>query len=316
MIQKFSRMLIVLCIGLAPIANSMGQAPQKAAAPTKVATPKPNPEVAMDAIRKEVADSVLAFNKKDAKAAAAFWTKEGEFIDDVGRTFLGREAIEKLYEEVFASSPEVNLQLITESVRLLSDGVAIEDGQSILKTSPSASPSVSKYTAVHMKVESRWLLASVRETAVDTSSNENDLADLNWLIGDWSAEENGQQTESKCRWIVNGKFVERSYSTTQLDGTVITGMQIIGWNSQSQHVQSWSYSADGGHAVGVWSATEDGWLAKVTGTTGQGVSTTAVNILKRLDDNAYVWQSLDRTIGELRIPDTDEVVIRRKQPTK
>ena len=160
------------------------------------------------------------------------------------------------------------------------------------------------------------MLASVRETAVDTSSSENDLADLNWLIGDWSAEENGQQTDSKCSWTVNGKFVQRSYTTIQLDGTVISGMQIIGWNSQSQHIQSWSYSADGGHAVGVWSATEGGWLAKVTGTTGQGVSTTAVNILKRLDDNAYVWQSLDRTVGDLRIPDTDEVVIRRKQSPK
>jgi hypothetical protein len=35
-----------------------------------------------------------------------------------------------------------------------------------------------------------------------------------------------------------------------------------------------------------------------------------------LDDNAYVWQSLDRTVGDLRIPDTDEVVIRRKQSPK
>jgi hypothetical protein len=152
----------------------------------------------------------------------------------------------------------------------------------------------------------------VRDSSVDASSSSAALADLEWLIGEWTAEDNGVRTDSKCRWIANNKFVERSYSTTQLDGSVTTGMQIIGWNSQSGHVQSWNFAADGGHAIGIWSATDGGWLAKIAGTTGDNVSTTAVNVLRRLDDNAYVWQSLDRTIGEIGLPDTDEVIMRRK----
>ncbi len=172
---------------------------------------------------------------------------------------------------------------------------------------------ISKYTAVHVKVDGKWLLASVRDTVSESSSAAGVLADLDWLIGDWIAEENGVRTESKCRWIVNNKFVERSYTTTQVDGTVTNGLQIIGWNSQANHVQSWSFTPDGGHAVGVWSPTEGGWLAKISGTTGDQASTTAVNLLRRLDDNAYVWRSMDRTAGDTRLPDTDEVIMRRRR---
>lgn len=268
------------------------------------------------AIQKEVAASVIAFNKRDAKASAAFWTKDGEYVDESGQAVVGRVALEAYFNEIFTARPESKLQLVTDSIRLVSDNVAIEDGQSIVEPSPNTPAEVSKYTAVHVKVDGKWLLASVRDAGVDASSPSDDLADLNWLIGEWTAEENGARTESKCRWIVNNKFVERSYSTTALDGTVTSGLQIIGWNSQANHIQSWNFTPDGGHAIGVWSATEGGWLAKVTGTTGTNVSTTAVNVLRRLDDNAYAWQSMDRTIGELRLPDTEEVIIRRKPASK
>ena len=106
------------------------------------------------------------------------------------------------------------------------------------------------------------------------------------------------QTEFVCRWTVDDRFIERSYTTTQVDGTQTSGLQLIGWNPQRGYVQSWDFSPDGGHAVGVWSPTDDGWQANVQGMTGEGISTAAVNRLTRLDDNAYVWQSLRRFLGE------------------
>jgi uncharacterized protein (TIGR02246 family) len=314
--QKLRACGIVFLLGIIPCSSIYSQTPS--APPTAVKAPgaKTSSDAIVETIQKEVAASILAFNKRDAKAVAAFWAKDCEYVDESGQTFIGRGAVEKLYTELFAAQPEAKLQIMTDSIRLLSDSVAIEDGQSVFEPSPAAASIISKHTAIHVKVDGKWLLASVRETSVDKSSTSDDLADLEWLIGDWTAEENGARTDSKCRWIVNKKFVERSYTTTQVDGTSTTGLQIIGWNSQANHVQSWNFSADGGHAIGIWSAIEGGWLAKVSGTTGQSVSTTAVNLLKRLDDNAYVWQSVDRTIGEVRLADTDEVIMRRKPASK
>ena len=91
---------------------------------------------------------------------------------------------------------------------------------------------------------------------------------------------------------------------------------MIGWNPLTGYVQSWSFSSDGGHAVGAWMPSDDGWVAEMEGTTGDGMPTTSTNSLRRLDDNAYVWQSVDRTIGDSPVPDTDEVVIKRQPTTK
>ena len=155
-------------------------------------------------------------------------------------------------------------------------------------------------------------MASVRDTWIETPASVRSAADLEWLIGTWGAEEHGVQTESVCRWVADGRFIERQYTTTQVDGTKSSGVQLIGWNPQGGHVQSWDFSPDGGHAIGVWSPTEGGWQASVQGTTGGGISTTAINWLIRLDDNAYVWKSVQRFLGEVPLPDTDEVVIKRR----
>ena len=48
------------------------------------------------------------------------------------------------------------------------------------------------------------------------------------------------------------------------------------------------------------------------GVTGDGLNTASVNTLTRLDDNAYVWQSFQRRIGDTELPDTDEVIMKRQ----
>jgi len=42
-----------------------------------------------------------------------------------------------------------------------------------------------------------------------------------------------------------------------------------------------------------------------------GVESQAVNVLKRLDDNAYAWQSVDRSVAGSPQPNTDEVILKR-----
>ncbi len=264
------------------------------------------------AIRAESEAFVTAFNKGDAKAVAALWTRDGEYIDDMGRKFIGRDAIEQGYAAFFADNPTVTLRVMIDSVRLLSNHTAIEDGRAVVDPPPAGVPGFSKYTAVHVKVDGKWLMASVRDTHVESPSAFRNIADLQWLIGTWIAEEHGNRTESVCRWVANKSFVERRYTTTTHDGTKTAGVQLIGWNPLDDRVQSWNFSPDGGHAVGVWSAHEGGWTAEMQGVTGDGVTTTSVNVLTRLDDNAYVWQSVQRTAGGQSLPDTDEVVLRRK----
>ena len=121
-------------------------------------------------------------------------------------------------------------------------------------------------------------------------------------------------TSTLGRWVANTSFVERSYTVTQLDHATMSGVQLIGFNPEADRIQSWNFSPDGGHALGVWSPRENGWSAAMRGVTGDGTVTTAVNLLTRLDDNAYTWQSVERTAGGAPLPDTDEIVLRRITP--
>lgn len=295
---------------------------EDAADPVKKATDAPaaispaalSPEMA--AIQGQSNAFVEAFNQHDAKAIAALWTTDAEYVTDSGTAYVGRDAIEQVYAEYFLDNPDASLQMVIDSLRQIGDGVAIEDGRAVVMPPPAGAAGVSAYTAVHTKVDGQWRMASVREAWVEASTTRDSAVDLEFLIGDWNAEEHGVRMHSVCRWIADGHFVARTYSTHHVDGSETSGMQLIGWNPLDNQMQSWTFSPDGGYAVGVWSLTPTGWAAETRGATGDGTITTSQNRLSRLDDNAYVWQSTERTAGGVALPDTDEVVIKRTPAKK
>jgi len=269
----------------------------------------------LDTIRKQSEGFVSAFNQHDAPQVALLWTEDGEYVDQDGNRFVGRKQIEKAYADFFSNNPDVRIRVVIDSLTQVSPTVIIEDGRALSST-VSESAGVSTYTAVHVKSNGSWLMASVRDMWHDAPPAASSAADLQWLIGSWVAEEHGVKVDSEFRWIADHQFVQRNYTTTQLDGSKTSGVQIIGWNAQGGHVQSWEFSPDGGHAIGIWYPTESGWIAEMTGTTGGAIPTLAVNRYTRLDDNAYAWQSSQRFVGEVALPDTDEVVVKRKQGAK
>src|SRR5262245_50414116 len=62
-------------------------------APPKTAGAKDSKHAADEAaIRKETADFIKAVEKGDAKAVAAAWTEDGEYIGEDGTTIRGRAA--------------------------------------------------------------------------------------------------------------------------------------------------------------------------------------------------------------------------------
>src|SRR5262249_27331935 len=132
-----------------------------------------------------------AFNKKDAKALAALWTEAGDYVDDSGNRVVGRGAIEKAYASYFAENPRAQIRICIDSVRLLSDSTAIEDGRAFVDPPPVGAPGYGKYIAVHVKAGDTWLMSTVRDTRVETVSGYEKVADLEWLIGTWTAEEQG-----------------------------------------------------------------------------------------------------------------------------
>lgn len=298
--------VVLTCFVMGQLAHA--QQPQASGAAPPAAKPVDENTAAIQKTASAFSD---AFNRGDAKAIAALWTADGEYIDESGNEHAGQAAIESCYADFFKVNPGASLALVIDSVRFVSPTVAIEDGHAMLTPPTGGAPTSSAYSVVHSKVDGRWLMASVREDRTDGGTAHEHIEDLQWLIGSWTAEDQGVTTKSECQWIGDKSFVERKYTTKTADGVETSGVQIIGWNAQAGHVQSWNFGADGSFAVGVWTPTEGGWQASVSGVTIDGATTSAINRLQRLDENAYAWQSVDRSLDATSLPDSDEVIVRR-----
>jgi uncharacterized protein (TIGR02246 family) len=287
-------------------------APEQAAARSKTtAAIAPGAPADEKAIRESAQAFTDAFDRGDAKAVADLWSADGDYIDENGQRVRGRDAIARAYEEFFAANPGVKIKVEIDNIRLLGTDTAIEDGRSALDPAPPGPPATNRYTAVHVKRKGKWLLASVRDARIELSVGEAHLRALDWLVGAWESEKEGAKVEVTCRWISNKNFIEVTHTFRESDQESESAREIIGWDPLRERITSWMFNSDGGHAIGTWLPREHGWTVEFAGVTPDGVRTSAVNMLVRLD-NAFVWKSVLRSAEGANLPDTEEVVLRRK----
>ena len=138
------------------------------------------------ALQKNAEAFVEAFDKGDAKAVAAFFTEDGDIIDQDGRQIKGRAAIEKTYSKVFADAKGAKLFIKITSLRVVSSDLALEDGLTEVVPADGGPPSAARYSVVHVKQDGEWRLESVREAIAVPPNNTGHLEGLDFLIGDWT----------------------------------------------------------------------------------------------------------------------------------
>jgi uncharacterized protein (TIGR02246 family) len=282
-----------------------------AAEPVKEPAPAKSQSADEQAVRKAAQDFDAAFNSGSADKIAALWTADAEYVDEDGRRYEGRDTIKKEYAEFFAANPRAKIRSATDSVRLVNGTTVIEDGRAMLDPPPAGAPGTSRYTAVYVLKDGKWLLSSVHDMRVERPSNYHQLDDFEWLIGSWYAEKGNMRIETKCRWLANKSFIERTYVVSDGGLPTSSGLQIIGWDPELQQLCSWTFSSDAGHAKNVWRPQGAGWASQSSGVLGDGTKTTGVTLLRRVDDNTLGWKSTDRTVGGVRLPDLQEVMLKR-----
>ncbi len=264
------------------------------------------------AIRESAERFVMDFNRGDAKAVAAHWVEDGDYINEAGLKYTGRAAIEEEYANFFQSYPGVKIQVVVDSVRMINETTAIEDGRATLEPLPAGSPASSRYTAIHVKQGDQWLMKSVRDMRVQHASNHNHLSDLEWLIGDWSAEHEDVEVNISFNWRANKNYIERTFEVTKQGQPLTAGTQIIGWDPMQQSITSRLFDHRGGHAFGIWSPGEAGWMIESLAHTVDEVPASATNFLMRVDDDTLAWQSVDRAVAGQAVADTAQFVLTRK----
>jgi len=105
---------------------------------------------------------MMGFNKGDAKATAASYAQNADFLDATGHLHKGREAIEKRNAELLSQNPGMRLKVTVTSVRFLRQNVGITDGTWTYENSPKGYAKEGLYTNVSVKRNGEWSTVCTR----------------------------------------------------------------------------------------------------------------------------------------------------------
>jgi uncharacterized protein (TIGR02246 family) len=265
-------------------------------------------------IRESLVRFVEAYNKADPKAIAELFTPGAELFDSEGPVAHGREAIEETYRLQFEEYPRVGLSLEVLGLRFPAEGVAIEEGLMTFFPDGETAAVRSRYTAMHLKHNGKWLIAVARTLKEAGLSNFVHLQPLAWLVGDWVDEGPQAAVRTSCRWDRNHSFLIQNF-TMMKDGEVVQeGTQRIGWDPQSRQIRSWSFDSEGGFGEATWVYVGDAWVIKVRGVTAGGEAATATRTLTPISEDRATLVSTDRIAGDRYQPDQTITMVRGAPP--
>jgi len=265
------------------------------------------------ALRKSVESYTLAYNRGDARTLAAHWLPEAVYIDpDTGMKIAGGPAIEKHFATVFAKTKRWKLEIKIDSIRFVSPHVAVEYGTTNI-VGPDNEPSMSKYTAVHVKSGGKWSLDRVTEEDEPVVlSNYEKLKGLEWLVGNWVDDDDEADVETTCKWSKNQNFLIRTYSISVRGQVKDSGLQIIGWDAAAKKIRSWVFDSDGGIGEGVWSKKGNRWYIQANETLANGQKASSMQIMTVINKDSFTWQATNRQAGGMLLPNVHEVLLVRK----
>jgi uncharacterized protein (TIGR02246 family) len=255
---------------------------------------------------------VNAFEKGDAKAVAAFWAEDGDYVDLNGRNLQSRAAIENAFKDFFTENKGLKLRVDVNSLRFVTPDTAIEDGITSVIPPDGTPPNQARYTNVHVKKDGQWVLQSVREFPYTPPGNYEHLRGLEWAVGEWVDEGDGPEIDhTTFEWSPDGNFLISTQDATVKDTLVSRATEWIGWDPATSQVRSWSFVADGSIGENTWSNEGDQWIIKTNAILPNGKKLAATNTITRNGPDEITWQSKDRTLDGKALPDVAEIKMKR-----
>jgi len=263
------------------------------------------------AIKKTIQSYVEAFNRGDADALAAHWTKDGDYITDTGEVLTGREQLKAAFKAFFKDKEGIKIDVKSLAIYVEAPGKAIEEGLATT-TRSGEEPETTRYVTAYVKENGDWKISKVKEIApMGTAPNHDKLEPLEWMIGDWVDEDQSGRLETDCYWSADGSFIVRSFVVSVGGLTTFGGKQIIGWDPSTNQIRSWVFDTNGGFGEATWSKQGESWYVNSAIVLNTGEKASSINILTPVDENSFTWQSTGREVGGVPLPETPKVTVIR-----
>jgi uncharacterized protein (TIGR02246 family) len=251
-----------------------------------------------------------AYNKADAKTLAGFFSEDVDYTDPDGAEVKGRDAMEKLLADNFAQNPGVKLSIRTDEIKQVTPDVKVSRGVATV-TLPNGSAQATRYTAVRVKKGDHWEITQLTETDAPAPNASSQLQTLDWLVGSWEDKSGDQVVQTKATWAGDKNFLVRTFKVKGADQSETDGWEIIGWDPIRQQIRSWIFDSNGGFGEASWVYDGDDWLIRASNILPDGSRSTAENLLTKVDDNNFTWESQNRTLNGEPQPALDTIEVRR-----
>ena len=266
------------------------------------------------AIRRNAEEYVIAYEAQDPEKLAGLWAPNAVWVNGkTGDRVAGRDAIHAHFAAMFEAADPIKLKVHIQDIHFTTPSVAVEDGTATI-IRDGEEPTTTSYTAVHVLIDGKWLIDSVRETDLPPVATAADqLSQLDWLVGSWVDESDDATVVTTYHWTPNQNFLVQSFKVL-IDGKLdMQGTQIIGWDASQGKIRGWLFDSDGGFSEGIWESEDDNrWVIRQSSTLPDGRHGSSINVLTKLDDDSFTWKSSGRQIeGELQ-PNIDEFTIVRQ----
>jgi uncharacterized protein (TIGR02246 family) len=313
MIRRNHFIVMLVSVGLLQSVSAIAQEKAKAK-PTEAAAPADPHAADRAAIAEALKSLSKAFASRDPQIVAGHWTAEGEYENEAGVSLKGREALATAFSGFFAKTPELKSEVQPGGLRFLSKDTALSEGKVAVQRGPTVATTYARYSALLVREDGKWRLAKLTETPWDETS----LDELAWLVGEWktAAGENAD-IRTVYTWSSNRKFLQGQFTIKEKDKRLtLSGLQIIGIHPTTGQLHSWVFEADGGVGEGAWERDDGHWMIQAAGTLGDGTEFAETNVLRRVSNDVFTWQSVYRSLDDSEVADLLPVKISRVKSEK
>lgn len=302
---------LALTANLSPQA-SLAKGAKSAKSSTKVSAPaKSQPQGDSEsAIRGQLSSLADAAAKGDAERMASFFTLDGAYIDEDGVRHEGRQSLKEHFNRHVKPDTKSSLKLEPTAIRLIGNDSAWIEGSTTRQTSAGKQIDA-RFTMLLQNKGGNWLIQSASETSVNQVSAADRLADLNWLVGEWSAEQADAKVKMTAEKVGDGHFMRLTYVLTRPGNKPRMDIQVIGWDPTRNQIVSWHFDSSGGFGYGNWRKDNNKWFIKAEGIEQSGWQSAATNVISLTNNDSFQWQSIKRNADGVMYPDTEPLTVKR-----
>jgi hypothetical protein len=149
------------------------------------------------------------------------------------------------------------------------------------------------------------------ETEAPPPSAYSRLQVFEWLVGTWQDRSGDQTVQTKVNWAGDKNFLVRTFKVKGVEQPETDGWEIIGWDPDRQQIRSWIFDSNGGFGEATWANDGEHWLIRASNVLPDGSRSTAENVLTKVDENKFIWESQNRTLNGEPQPSLDKIEVQR-----